>query len=97
MTIEAEVSNTGDVAGDVVVQLYIHQQFGSASRPIRELKGFRARQLAAERVEERTIRRDSGGPYLLERSEAAGGSRRRPLSTSGLAKTQRRNYRDSSR
>ena len=40
VTIEAEVSNTGDVAGDVVAQLYIHQQYGSASRPVRELKGF---------------------------------------------------------
>ena len=40
ITVEAEVSNTGDVAGDVVAQLYIHQRFGSASRPIRELKGF---------------------------------------------------------
>ena len=40
ITVEAEVTNTGDVAGDVVAQLYIHQRFGSASRPIRELKGF---------------------------------------------------------
>ena len=40
LTIEAEVTNTGDVAGDVVAQLYIHQRYGSASRPIRELKGF---------------------------------------------------------
>jgi beta-glucosidase len=40
VTIEAEVTNTGDVAGDVVAQLYIHQRYGSASRPIRELKGF---------------------------------------------------------
>ena len=40
LTIEAEVTNTGDVAGDVVAQLYIHQRFGSSSRPVRELKGF---------------------------------------------------------
>jgi len=40
LTVEAEVENTGDVAGDVVAQLYIHQRFGSASRPVRELKGF---------------------------------------------------------
>jgi len=40
ITIEAAVTNTGGVAGDVVAQLYIHQRYGSASRPIRELKGF---------------------------------------------------------
>ena len=35
------VTNTGKVAADEVVQLYLHQQYGSASRPVRELKGFR--------------------------------------------------------
>ena len=36
----ADVTNTGRVAGDEVVQLYIHQKSGSDSRPLRELKGF---------------------------------------------------------
>jgi beta-glucosidase len=36
----AEVRNTGNRAGDEVAQLYIHQQAGSASRPVRLLKGF---------------------------------------------------------
>ncbi len=40
LTVTAHVTNTGHVAGDEVVQLYIHQQFGSDSRPMRELKGF---------------------------------------------------------
>ena len=40
ITIETEVTNAGDAGGDVVAQLYIHQRYGSASRPIRELKGF---------------------------------------------------------
>ncbi len=35
-----EVKNTGNRAGDEVVQLYIHQRAGSASRPVRLLKGF---------------------------------------------------------
>jgi beta-glucosidase len=35
-----DVENTGSVAADEVAQLYIHQQSGSASRPVRELKGF---------------------------------------------------------
>lgn len=38
--ITVDVKNTGSRAGDEVVQLYIHQQAGSASRPVRELKGF---------------------------------------------------------
>ena len=36
-----DVTNTGTVAGDAVAQIYIHQRAGSASRPVRELKGFR--------------------------------------------------------
>lgn len=35
-----DVTNTGSVAGDAVAQVYIHQRSGSASRPVRELKGF---------------------------------------------------------
>jgi len=38
--VSVDVQNTGAVAGDEVVQLYIHQQSGSASRPVRQLKGF---------------------------------------------------------
>jgi beta-glucosidase len=40
LTVTADVANTGAVAGDEVVQLYIHQKAGSDSRPMRELKGF---------------------------------------------------------
>ncbi len=40
LTVTAEVSNTGNEAGDEVVQLYIHQKWGTDSRPLRELKGF---------------------------------------------------------
>jgi beta-glucosidase len=38
--VSVDVENTGGLAGDEVVQLYIHQQAGSASRPVRQLKGF---------------------------------------------------------
>jgi beta-glucosidase len=38
--VSVDVSNTGARAGDTVVQLYIHQRAGSASRPVRQLKGF---------------------------------------------------------
>ncbi len=39
-TVSVDVTNTGNVSGDEVVQLYIHQRWGSDSRPMRELKGF---------------------------------------------------------
>ncbi len=41
LIVSADVQNIGSVAGDQVVQLYTHQRSGSASRPVRELKGFR--------------------------------------------------------
>jgi beta-glucosidase len=40
-TVTVDVTNTGPLAGDEVVQLYVHQRSGSDSRPARELKGFR--------------------------------------------------------
>jgi beta-glucosidase len=39
--IEVDVTNTGSVAGDAVAQVYIHQRWGSASRPVRQLEGFK--------------------------------------------------------
>jgi beta-glucosidase len=41
VAVSVDVANTGAVAGDEVVQLYVHQKAGSDSRPVRELKGFR--------------------------------------------------------
>jgi beta-glucosidase len=41
LDVSVEVTNTGARAGDAVAQLYIHQRAGSASRPVRQLKGFR--------------------------------------------------------
>jgi len=38
--VSADVTNTGTQSGDAVAQLYIHQRAGSASRPVRQLKGF---------------------------------------------------------
>ena len=38
--VSVDVTNTTKRAGDTVVQLYIHQRAGSASRPVRQLKGF---------------------------------------------------------
>jgi beta-glucosidase len=39
--ISAEVANTGRVAADEVVQLYVRDLVGSVTRPVRELKDFR--------------------------------------------------------
>jgi beta-glucosidase len=39
--VSVDVTNTSSVAGDAVGQIYIHQRSGSASRPVRELKGFK--------------------------------------------------------
>ena len=40
VTVSVEVTNTSDREADEVVQLYLHQRHGTASRPVRELKGF---------------------------------------------------------
>jgi beta-glucosidase len=47
------VRNTGKVAGDEVVQLYIHQRAGKSSRPVRLLKGFE--RVALKPGETRTV------------------------------------------
>jgi beta-glucosidase len=53
VTVSVDVTNTADREGDEVIQLYIHQRHGSASRPVRELKGFWRVTLAAG--ESRTV------------------------------------------
>jgi beta-glucosidase len=47
LNVSVEVTNTSDREADEVVQLYIHQRYGSASRPVRELKGFQRITLGA--------------------------------------------------
>ncbi len=46
LTVSATLRNTGDRAGEEVVQLYIHDRVGSRVRPMRELKDFRKVSLA---------------------------------------------------
>jgi beta-glucosidase len=41
VTVSVEVRNTGAVAGDEVVQLYVRDVASAITRPIKELKGFR--------------------------------------------------------
>lgn len=40
LTVSVEVENTGQRAGDEVVQLYIRDMAASVTRPVKELKGF---------------------------------------------------------
>jgi beta-glucosidase len=39
--ISFRIKNTGNIAGDEVVQLYIHDEWASVERPVKELKGFK--------------------------------------------------------
>jgi beta-glucosidase len=41
VTVQVDVTNVGERAGDEVVQLYIHQQVNAITRPVKELKAFR--------------------------------------------------------
>jgi beta-glucosidase len=64
-----DVENTGQRAADEVAQLYIHQRYGSASRPVRELKGFERVTLGPG--EKRTVRFTLGKAELTYWSSAA--------------------------
>jgi beta-glucosidase len=57
-----DVENTGTSAADEVAQLYVHQGSGSASRPVRELKGFERITLAPHA--KKTVHMSLGTPEL---------------------------------
>lgn len=40
VTLSVDVTNTGRIKGDEIVQLYVHQQTSSVTRPVKELKNF---------------------------------------------------------
>ena len=52
--VSVDVENTSEIAADEVVQLYLHQQYGTSSRPVRELKGFQRVSMAPH--EKKTLR-----------------------------------------
>ena len=60
--VQVEVTNTSTAAGDAVAQIYIHQQAGSASRPVRQLRGFR--RIALQPGETRTLKFSLGKEEL---------------------------------
>jgi beta-glucosidase len=47
LRVGVEVTNTGSRAGDEVVQLYVRDDVGSVTRPVRQLRGFQRLTLAA--------------------------------------------------
>ena len=61
LIVSADVHNSGSRAGEEVVQLYLHDNVASVSRPVKELKGFQRIALAAgqtRRVEFTITRHD---------------------------------------
>jgi len=53
LTVSVDVTNTGDVAGKEIVQVYVHDVAARLSRPIKELKGFA--KVALQPGETRTV------------------------------------------
>jgi beta-glucosidase len=66
--VSVDLENTGASSADEVPQLYIHQQFGSTSRPVRELKGFERITLGAH--EKKTVHFSLGNDELTYWSTA---------------------------
>ncbi len=76
LTVTATVRNTGDRAGDEVVQLYVHDPVASVVQPVRRLRGFR--RVALDAGKSTTVRfqlgaedfgfwtNDTGGDFALE-------------------------------
>jgi len=54
VTVAVDLRNTGPRAADEVAQLYIHQRYGTSTRPVRELKGFQ--RIALKAGETKTLR-----------------------------------------
>ena len=66
--VTVDLENTGANSASEVAQLYIHQQSGSTSRPVRELKGFERLTLAAH--EKKTVHFSLGNDELTYWSTA---------------------------
>ncbi|MDD3338658.1 MAG: glycoside hydrolase family 3 N-terminal domain-containing protein [Lachnospiraceae bacterium] len=75
LEVSVDVVNTGNCAGDEVVQLYIYDEAASVTRPVRELKGFKRLHLkAGEKKKVRfslsTVQMGFYGPDLCYQVEA---------------------------
>jgi len=75
--VSIDVSNTGHVAGEEVIQLYIHDKVASIVRPVKELKAFK--KVMLEPGEKKNIKftltekelgfYDAQGDYIIEPGE----------------------------
>jgi beta-glucosidase len=61
-TVALEVTNTGKVAGDEIVQLYIRDKVSSVTRPVKELKGFQ--RISLKPGETKTVKIDITPEHL---------------------------------
>lgn len=68
--VTVDVTNTGAREADEVAQLYVHQRYGTSTRPVRELKGFQRVTLGPG--ETRTLTFDLGPGQLRYWSAATG-------------------------
>ncbi|WP_433984642.1 glycoside hydrolase family 3 C-terminal domain-containing protein [Tunturiibacter empetritectus] len=69
--VEVDVTNTSTVAGDSVAQIYIHQQAGSASRPVREPQRLPPDYVAARRDPDAQVLARQRGTAVLEPANQA--------------------------
>lgn len=61
-SVSVNVTNTGDVAGDEIIQMYIRDNFSSVTRPVKELKGFE--RVSLDAGETKTVTLDIGPEAL---------------------------------
>jgi beta-glucosidase len=60
VTVSVDVTNTGEMAGDEIVQLYIYQKMSSVTRPVKELKDFSRVHLGVGETKSVSFRIDGG-------------------------------------
>ncbi|MEW6552858.1 MAG: glycoside hydrolase family 3 C-terminal domain-containing protein [Actinomycetota bacterium] len=70
LTVKADITNTGEMAGCEIVQLYVGHPGSAADRPLRELKGFT--RVHTEPGETKTVSFDIKGGDLAYYDEDAG-------------------------
>jgi Glycosyl hydrolase family 3 C-terminal domain/Fibronectin type III-like domain len=71
--VSVTVTNSGSRAGAEVVQLYVRDLVGSLTRPVKELKGFRADRATARAVTGGHLHPEGRRPGVLQRAGALGG------------------------
>ena len=62
LTASIDITNTGQMDGDEIVQLYIGDDFSSVTRPLKELKGFK--RISLKKGEQKTVTFDIT-PHML--------------------------------